>query len=102
MESDIKKEIIKFVGNKTVQYKEIMAHCVSKGYTSGQVAGALYVLHLGGKLDKPKRGFYQNSKGNIVKEEFKNDIIEVVNNYLWASELDSVRSNILRVLEREI
>ena len=102
MESNIKQEIIKFVGNGSVQYKDIMAHCVSEGYTEGQVAGALYVLHLSGKLDKPKRGFYQNSKGNSVKADFKNDINEVVNNYLWASELDSVRSNILRILEREI
>lgn len=101
MESNIKQEIIKFVGNKMVQYKEIMAHCVAQGYTTGQVAGALYVLHLAGKLDKPKRGFYQNPKGISVRTDFKNEINEVINNYLWAPELDTVRSNILRVLERE-
>lgn len=83
MNNNLANALTKYIkeSGKAVTSKEVYGYFLNKGYSNGQISGAIRQLKIKGHIVSPKRGFYENMNSKNVLNEMEQDIKELINKY---------------------
>ena len=83
MDKNLSDQLTDYISEAGTEVKanKIYDIFIKKGFTDGQIAGALRRLKNKGKVVSPRRGFYENTNSLNVLDELKRDINILIDKY---------------------
>lgn len=83
MDKNLSDQLTDYISEAGTEVKanKIYDIFIKKGFTDGQIAGALRRLKNKGKVVSPRRGFYENTNSLNILDELKRDINILIDKY---------------------